>query len=62
MPMDTQAVISQPSKDAHALVQYSQLYDISARGFTRTFCVAYITDDLSKLMRHYNDMVNELAM
>ena len=50
MPQDTQAIMSEPADRVHALVQYSQLFDITARGFTRTFCVAYIADHCEKLI------------
>eukprot|EP00045_Choanoeca_perplexa_P015955 m.207957 g.207957 ORF g.207957 m.207957 type:complete len:899 (+) comp17127_c0_seq1:88-2784(+) len=62
MPQDTQAIMSEPADHVHALVQYSQLFDITARGFTRTFCVAYVTDHCEKLITHYNDLVHELTI
>eukprot|EP00730_Choanoeca_flexa_P003135 TRINITY_DN11301_c0_g1_i1.p1 TRINITY_DN11301_c0_g1~~TRINITY_DN11301_c0_g1_i1.p1 ORF type:complete len:914 (+),score=184.01 TRINITY_DN11301_c0_g1_i1:74-2815(+) len=62
MPQDTQAIMTEPVERVHALVQYSQLFDINARGYTRTFCIAYVADHCEKLIKHYDDLIHELSI
>jgi hypothetical protein len=57
-----QVVLSEPAKRIHALVQYTALVDIRARGFSRTFCIAYVSHDLQKIMDYYSEMLEELNM
>ncbi|EDQ89774.1 uncharacterized protein MONBRDRAFT_24871 [Monosiga brevicollis MX1] len=60
IPVDAQSVLSHEDGITHAIVHYVALYDIDARGYTRSYCLAYVANDLSKVMQHYTEIVEEL--
>ncbi|XP_033123540.1 guanine nucleotide exchange protein SMCR8-like isoform X2 [Anneissia japonica] len=56
---DTCLLQEELREGAHAYVHHFTLYDIYARGFVRPFCLAYITSEKSKLVNHFEIMMNK---
>ena len=50
---DTQVFIMEPTEGAVAYVHHFTLYDIQARGYVRPYCMAYITNQHSKIMNNF---------
>lgn len=50
---DTQVFLMEPSEGAVAYIHYFTLYDIHARGYVRPYCVAYVTNEHSKIMSNF---------
>ena len=50
---DTQVFLVEPSEGAFAYVHHFTLYDVHARGYVRPYCMAYITNQYSKIMDNF---------
>ena len=50
---DTQVFLLEPSEGAVAYVHHFTLYDIHARGYVRPYCMAYVTNQHSKIMNNF---------
>ena len=50
---DTQVFLVEPSEGAVAYIHHFTLYDIHARGYVRPYCMAYITNQYSKIMNNF---------
>ncbi|CAG5127864.1 unnamed protein product, partial [Candidula unifasciata] len=53
---DAQVVVSDTEAGVFAFVHHLVLYDNTARGFVRPYCIAFITTDQRKLMRFYEEL------
>ncbi|GAB6030985.1 Guanine nucleotide exchange protein smcr8 [Chamberlinius hualienensis] len=53
---DTQVILSSITEEFHAFSNYFNLYDISARGFVRPICIAYITTNKRKLVDFFDSL------
>ncbi|BFZ25297.1 hypothetical protein BsWGS_28336 [Bradybaena similaris] len=53
---DAQVVVSDGEAGVYAFVHHLVLYDNTARGFVRPYCIAFITTDQRKLMRFYEEL------
>ncbi|CAL1534978.1 unnamed protein product [Lymnaea stagnalis] len=57
---DAQVVVSDLETGVYSFVHRLVLYDNSARGFVRPYCIAYVTMDDKKLMYYYEDISQQL--
>uniref|UniRef100_A0A2C9LXQ7 UDENN FLCN/SMCR8-type domain-containing protein n=1 Tax=Biomphalaria glabrata TaxID=6526 RepID=A0A2C9LXQ7_BIOGL len=53
---DAQVLISDTELGIHAFVHHLILYDNTARGFVRPYCITYITTEQRKLLHFYEDI------
>eukprot|EP00795_Rhopilema_esculentum_P004519 gene4519-20772_t len=58
---DTQVVLVEPSEGAVAYVHHFTLYDINARGYVRPFCMAYVTNQHNKIMKHFREFRDQFS-
>ncbi|XP_005102117.1 guanine nucleotide exchange protein SMCR8 isoform X2 [Aplysia californica] len=53
---DAQVVLSDAETGVYAFVHHLVLYDNTARGFVRPYCIAYVTSEQRKLMHFYEEL------
>eukprot|EP00053_Salpingoeca_punica_P020179 m.210064 g.210064 ORF g.210064 m.210064 type:complete len:919 (-) comp17814_c0_seq10:559-3315(-) len=56
---DAQAVMSDPHGGFHAYVRFFTLFDIKARGYVRSFAVAYVTTTDNKVMDYFSSFQDD---
>ncbi|KAI4881847.1 hypothetical protein NFI96_026634 [Prochilodus magdalenae] len=58
---DAKVVLGDSREGAYAYVHHLTLYDLEARGFVRPFCMAYVSSEEEKIMRHFPQLSSEFS-
>ena len=61
LPEETHLALHDGASGVSALLMYITFGDLAARGYSRAFCLAYVTYDSDKIMCHIDDMLDDLT-
>eukprot|EP01147_Barroeca_monosierra_P005820 gene5820-237_t len=60
LAQDAQSILDFPEANLFVLSQFVNFCDLKARGYSRTFCFSYLTQDQYKLTQHSHAIIEEL--
>lgn len=60
VPIDTNLLLTNEEQGVHAFVYHFSLFDLEARGYIRPYCIAYCSDDWSKVFQLLDILKDEI--